>query len=251
MDPYATLGVSRDATSAEIKVAFRALALRWHPDRNPGDPAAEGRFKEIARAYGLLSDGAARARYDRGGGTPGGSGMGGLAGDLRAATEFFESVFGELFGFGRGQRRGQDLRYTLEIGPEAAARGTRTTIVFARPADCAACAGAGAEGGAAGLVPCAACQGRGVLRERAGYFAPTRDCGTCGGTGEVPGVRCGACGGTGLCERDAAFEVTIPPGAVDGHSQRVEGEGAPGRRGGPPGDLFVVVRVRARQAVGG
>jgi molecular chaperone DnaJ len=245
-DPYDVLGVDRKATGPEIKAAYRRLAMQYHPDRNAGDRAAEERFKEVSLAYALLGDDERRAHYDRFGTVAGEAPFGGDA-TIDRATEFFESIFGDLFGFGRKKAAGQDLRYTLEVGFEEAALGCAREIRFMRQEDCGACSGAGAVGGAAGLISCGACGGQGVLRARAGFFSARRDCTACGGTGEVPRERCPACAGTGLVERERAYTVRIPPGSQAGTTQRVPGEGAPGRRGGPAGDLFVTVRVKLQE----
>jgi molecular chaperone DnaJ len=243
---YEVLGVERTATAAEIKVAYRKLALEWHPDRNPGDAQAEERFKELAMAYAVLGEADKRAHYDRFGDRfTDGSPFGGVdLNDLNLATDFFNAIFGDLFGVGRKKAAGQDLRYTLELDFEEAALGCEKSIAFSRQEDCEACRGSGAEGGTAGLVRCDQCNGQGTIRQRAGFFAARRDCAACGGAGELPRVRCKSCLGTGLCERERAYNVRVHPGSISGSTQRVAGEGSPGRRGGPAGDLFVYVRVR-------
>jgi molecular chaperone DnaJ len=242
-DHYRVLGIDRSASPSEIKAAYRRLALKWHPDRNPGDAAAEERFKEVSMAYAVLGDEDKRARYDRFGAAAV-EGPFNIETDLRAATEFFQAMFGDLFGLGRKKAAGQDLRYTLELDFEEAALGCEKTIRFDRLEDCRACGGAGAEGGAAGLIPCDRCGGQGSVKPRAGLFTPRRECAACGGSGEVPRVRCGACEGAGLVPREREYVVRVPAGSVAGSTQRVPGEGSPGRRGGPAGDLFVNVRVR-------
>lgn len=244
-DYYETLGVARGASDVEIKAAYRKLAMRHHPDRNPGDRAAEDKFKEVSGAYAVLSDPDKRLRYDRFG-APDDEASPFSDGDpVARATEFFEAVFGDLFGVGRRRGvAGRDLRYTLEIDFGEAALGCEKTIRFDRAEDCAACRGTGAEGGAAGLERCARCDGQGTVRGRSGFLPTRRDCQACGGAGEVPRVRCKTCDGAGLCDKEREYLVRVPPGASDGSTQRVEGEGSPGRRGGPAGDLFVLVRVR-------
>ncbi|HEX7597414.1 MAG TPA: molecular chaperone DnaJ [Polyangia bacterium] len=242
-DHYKTLGVAREASAAEIKAAYRKLALQFHPDRNPGDHSAEERFKELSLAYAVLSDEEKRARYDRLGDTavdlPFGDGA-----DLAKVTEFFDAIFGDLFGLGRKRAAGQDLRYTLELEFEEAALGCQKTIRFTRSEDCRACNGTGAEGGAAGLQPCVRCGGQGWTRQKTGFFATRRDCLACAGGGQVPRVRCKPCSGTGLIEREREYGVRVLPGSQSGSTQRVAGEGSPGRRGGPAGDLHVMVRSR-------
>jgi molecular chaperone DnaJ len=242
-DPYLILGVPRGAPAADIKAAYRRLALQWHPDRNPGDAAAEEKFKEVAIAYAILGDDDKRARFDRSGAVEGDFAAR-VDADLTAATAFFDAVFGDLFGIGRKRAAGQDLRYTLEVDFEEAALGCEKPITFSRQEDCRTCAGTGAAGGVGGLVPCERCGGRGVLQQKAGLFAARRDCEPCGGTGERPRVSCAACEGQGLAARERGYTVRIPPGSMAGANQRVAGEGAPGRRGGPAGDLIVNVRVR-------
>jgi molecular chaperone DnaJ len=241
-DYYETLGVTRGSTDAEIKASYRKLALKWHPDRNPGDKAAEDRFKELATAYAVLSDQDQRARYDRFGAV---DGAGPFGPDLASATEFFDAIFGDLFGLARRRSTaGRDLRYTLELDFEEAALGCEKVIVFERPEDCEACVGTGAEGGTAGLATCARCGGEGVIRKKTGFLTSRRECLGCGGTGQVPRVPCKACEGAGLVDRERRYRVRIPPGSTGGTTQRVPREGAPGRRGGPSGDLHVITRVR-------
>jgi molecular chaperone DnaJ len=239
-DHYRTLGVDRRASGAEIKAAYRRLALRYHPDRNPGDRTAEERFKEVSLAYAVLSDDDKRAHFDRFGTAdlPFGDDA-----DLGRVTDFFDAIFGDLFGLGRKRTAGQDLRYTLELTFAEAALGCEKTIRFDRTEDCRACSGTGAQGGTAGLMPCARCEGQGSIKQRAGFLSARRECLACGGSGEVPRVRCQACAGTGLVEREREYIVRIPPASLGGTTQRVPGEGSPGRRGGPAGDLFVIVRV--------
>ena len=238
---YETLGVDRRAAPGEIKAAYRRLALRYHPDRNPGDKAAEERFKQVSLAYAVLSDDDKRTQFDRFGTVD--SPFGDDA-DVGRVTDFFDAIFGDLFGLGRKRAAGQDLRYTLEVDFAEAALGCEKTIRFDRNEDCRACSGTGAEGGAAGLVSCSRCGGQGFTRQRAGFLSAKRECLACGGSGEVPRVRCAACAGTGLVEREREYVVRIPAGSLGATTQRVPGEGAPGRRGGPAGDLFVIVRVR-------
>jgi molecular chaperone DnaJ len=240
-DHYATLGVDRKASPAEIKAAYRRLALRYHPDRNPDDKVAEERFKDVSLAYGVLGDDDKRAHYDRFGTAdlPFGEDA-----DLGKVTDFFDAIFGDLFGLGRKRAAGQDLRYTLELEFAEAALGTEKTIRFDRTEDCRRCSGTGAEGGAAGLMPCRRCEGQGYTRQRAGFLSAKRECLACGGSGEVPKIRCTACGGTGLVEREREYTVRIPPGSLGPSTQRVPGEGSPGRRGGPAGDLHVIVRAK-------
>jgi molecular chaperone DnaJ len=242
-DYYEVLGVERKASAAEIKSAYRRLALQYHPDRNPGDRTAEEKFKEISLAYAVLGEPDKRDHYDRFGAVAADLPFGGDA-DIRVVTDFFDAVFGDLFGTGRKRQAGHDLRYTLELDFAEAALGCEKEIRFTRTGDCAACRGTGAEGGTAGLQPCARCHGQGFLRQKTGFLSARRDCQACGGTGEVPRVPCAACTGTGLSESERVFTVRVPPGSQAGNTQRVAGEGSPGRRGGPAGDLHIIVRVR-------
>jgi molecular chaperone DnaJ len=242
-NPYEVLGVERQATAAEIKAAYRRLALQYHPDRNPGDHAAEEKFKEVSLAYAVLGDEEKRAHYDQFGGVSNNMPFGAEA-DLSTVTHFFDAIFGDLFGTGRKRAAGQDLRYTLEITFEEATIGCEKEIRFMRTSDCSSCRGTGAEGGAAGLVPCAICAGQGFTRQKAGFLSARHECQACGGAGEIANVRCKACAGAGLAESERVFTVRIPPGSQAGSTQRVPGEGSPGRRGGPAGDLHVMVRVK-------
>ena len=242
-DPYEVLGTPRQATAAELKAAYRRLALQHHPDRNPGDHAAEEKFKELSLAYAVLGDEAKRAHYDRFGGVASDLPFGAEA-DLGKVTDFFDAIFGDLFGTGRKRAAGHDLRYTLELAFEEAVLGCEKEIRFTRTSDCPDCRGTGAEGGAAGLVACTHCEGQGFVRQKAGFLSARRECQACGGAGEIARVRCKACAGAGLAESERVFTVRIPPGSQAGNTQRVAGEGSPGRRGGPAGDLHVIVRVK-------
>ncbi len=242
-DPYEVLSVERQATASEIKAAYRRLALQYHPDRNPGDKAAEEHFKEVSLAYAVLGDEAKRAHYNRFGGIASDLPFGAEA-DIAKVTDFFDAIFGDLFGTGRKRTAGHDLRYTLELTFEEAVLGCEKEIRFTRTSDCPDCRGTGAEGGAAGLVACSLCEGQGFVRQKAGFLSTRRDCQACGGSGEVARVRCKVCAGAGLTEAERVFTVRIPPGSHAGNTQRVAGEGSPGRRGGPAGDLHVIVRVK-------
>jgi len=243
-DYYELLGVSRDASEAEIKRAFRQLAMKHHPDRNPGDKGAEERFKVINEAYAILSDPDRRAQYDRFGRAdlpPGGIDLGGF-GDL------FEDIFEGFFtGGARGARsrirRGDDLRYDLEITLEEAAKGVETRVQIPRLESCEACKGSGVEPGSR-RVSCPTCKGRGQLRYQQGFLTVARTCPQCTGEGQVNRNPCKPCAGEGRVAHDRTLKVRIPPGVEDGTQLRLTGEGEGGLRGGPPGDLFVVVHVR-------
>ena len=240
----------RESSDVEIKAAYRRLALKWHPDRNPGDKAAEDRFKELSSAYAVLSDQDQRQRYDSYGFVDSAAPFGG-PGDITNATEFFDAIFGDLFGLGkRRATTGRDLRYTLELDFAEAALGCEKVVAFERAEDCTTCRGTGAEGAAAGLAVCARCGGEGVIRKKAGFLTSRRECLGCGGTGQVPRVRCKVCEGAGLVDKQREYRVRIPPGSTGGTTQRVPREGSPGRRGGAAGDLHVIVRVRPHPIFG-
>lgn len=198
----------------------------------------------------MLSDPEKRQRYDRYGFVDATGPFAGAA-DITSATEFFDAIFGDLFGIGkRRATTGRDLRYTLELDFEEAALGCEKTVSFERAEDCAACRGTGAEGGAAGLAVCPRCGGEGAIRKKTGFLTSRRECLGCGGTGEIPRVRCKVCEGAGLVDRQREYRVRIPSGSTGGTTQRVPREGSPGRRGGPAGDLHVIVRVRPHPILG-
>jgi len=198
----------------------------------------------------VLSDQDQRQRYDSFGFVDGQNPFGGAA-DVAKAAEFFDAIFGDLFGLSkRRATAGRDLRYTLEIDFPEAALGCEKVIAFERAEDCSACRGTGAAGGAAGLITCTRCAGEGVIRKKAGFLSARRECLGCGGTGEVPRVRCELCEGAGLVDKQREYRVRVPPGATGGTTQRIPKQGSPGRRGGPAGDLHVIVRVRPHPIFG-
>lgn len=251
-DYYEVLGLSRAATDQEIKSAYRRLAVRYHPDKNPNDANAEEKFKEAAEAYAILADAEQRRRYDRFGhagvsnsagaswGAPGFSGIEDILGDLFG--------FGDVFGSGRtGSRRsaaqrGADLRYDLEISLEDAAKGLTAQLRIPRLETCESCKGAGA---AAGTHPetCQTCAGTGQVRYQQGFFSVARTCHACRGAGRVVRTPCSACKGVGRIEREKSLEVKIPAGVETGSRLRVQGEGESGTQGGLPGDLYVVIHA--------
>jgi molecular chaperone DnaJ len=249
-DYYRILGVSRDATKEELKKAYRKLAMEYHPDRRPGDKAAEQKFKDINEAYEVLRDDQKRAAYDRFGHAafqPGEAGAGGFgAGFGPGFADIFEEMFGEFMGGGRRARptgRGADLRYNLEISLEEAFAGAKTTIRVTTAVTCETCKGTGS---AAGKPPetCGTCRGAGRVRSQSGFFTVERTCPTCGGTGQVIRDPCRACAGTGRVQADRTLQVQIPAGVEDGTRIRLAGKGEAGVRGGPPGDLYVFVSIR-------
>ncbi|HEY7112100.1 MAG TPA: molecular chaperone DnaJ [Thermoanaerobaculia bacterium] len=247
-DYYEILGVSREAESAELKSAYRRVAMASHPDRNPNDPEAAERFKEASEAYAVLSDPEKRARYDRfghAGVSPGA--FSGSAGFDPSIFADFSDLFGELFGFGGGGSRpmeGSDLVYRIEISFREAAFGTEAPLVVSRLEPCETCAGSGA---AAGSRPrtCPACGGRGRQRFSQGFLSVTRPCGTCRGEGRVIEHPCADCRGGGRKRASRKIEIRVPAGVETGSRLRLAGEGDAGPAGGRPGDLYVVLTVAA------
>jgi molecular chaperone DnaJ len=252
-DYYEVLGVGRAATDAEIKSAYRKLALKHHPDRNPGDKAAEDKFKEAAEAYAVLADQEKRGLYDRFGHA--GVNQGGAPGfDPNTFADFGDILgglgdifgFGDIFGGGRrrgGPQRGSDLRYDLEISFEEAAKGTETTIQVPRDETCTACSGSGAAPGH-GPEVCPQCRGQGQLRYQQGFFTVAKTCGQCRGTGRVITKPCQVCRGAGRLTKERQLTVKIPAGIATGQRLRLYGEGEHGLAGGPPGDLYIIVHVQ-------
>ena len=253
-DYYEVLGVAREATDQQIKSAYRKLALKYHPDRNPGDREAEERFKEAAEAYAILADKDKRSLYDRFG-HAGVAGVGAGAGFDPSVFVGFEDIFGslgDLFGFGdifggrrrrAGPQRGSDLRYDLEISFEESADGTETALQIPREETCETCKGSGAAAGSAPEV-CGQCRGTGQLRFQQGFLTVARPCSNCRGTGKVINRPCQACRGAGRVGRERKVTVKIPAGIANGQQLRLYGEGEHGTAGGPPGDLYVVIHVQ-------
>jgi molecular chaperone DnaJ len=254
-DYYEILGVARSATEQEIKSAYRKLALQYHPDRNPGNNEAEEKFKEAAEAYSVLSDAQKRANYDRFGhagvGSAAGAGFGGFDPNVFAD---FSDILGDIFGFGdffgsrRGSRvqRGADLRYDLELTFEQAAFGTTKKISVPRHETCAECSGSGAQKGS-GPTTCTTCNGYGQVRFQQGFFSITRTCSQCGGTGQMIKNRCTVCRGDGRVVKEKTLELKIPAGVDNGSKLRITGEGDAGGKGGPSGDLYVVLLVQEHE----
>lgn len=250
-DYYEILGVARGADAETLKRAYRKLAMQYHPDRNPGDKAAEAKFKEINEAYEVLRDPDKRAAYDRFGheAFSGGNGAGGFRPggfDFNFASSFAD-IFDEMFGEMRARRgqatqRGADLRYNMTITLEEAYRGKQATIKVPTSVQCEGCGGSGAEGGAP-PVACATCQGLGRVRAQQGFFTIERTCPTCQGAGQVIRDPCKLCGGLGRVHREKTLAVNIPAGVEDGTRIRLAGEGEAGLRGGPTGDLYIFLSV--------
>jgi molecular chaperone DnaJ len=256
-DYYEILGVPRDADPDALKKAYRALAMRHHPDRNPDDPASEERFKEASEAYAILSDPEKRRSYDRFGHRGVGAGAGGAPfqdfGDLGNFTDLFEDLFGDLFGGrrgggrrrGRGQR-GADLRYNLEIELRDVLSGLESQISIPKMRPCKTCEGSGARPGTSPEV-CSGCRGSGQVVLQQGFFRVSRPCDVCAGTGEIVRERCADCRGQGRVEGQQTIKVRIPAGVDEGTRLRLSGEGEAGISGGASGDLYVVVSIRPHE----
>ena len=249
-DYYEVLGVSRDANAEDIKKAYRKLALKYHPDRNPGDKQAEEKFKEAAEAYAVLSDGEKRAQYDQFGHSLGGGGFQGFQGfeeAFRGFGDIFGDLFDDFFGAGTrtrgGARRGSDLGVTVEITLEEASRGKEVTIEFARRETCESCRGDGAVPGSKKSV-CSECRGAGEIRITQGFFSLRRTCPRCQGEGERIDKPCLDCRGRGLVERARKLNVRIPAGVDSDARLKITGEGEAGERGGPRGGLYVRIAVK-------
>ncbi|MBN8956744.1 MAG: molecular chaperone DnaJ [Rhizobiales bacterium] len=252
---YETLEVARTASDAELKTSFRKLAMKWHPDRNPGDKECEHKFKEINEAYDVLKDGQRRAAYDRFGHAAFEQGMGGGGGNGFGAdfattfADIFEGVFGMGGGRGRsssGRERGADLRYNLEITLEEAFTGKTAEVRIPTAVTCEACSGSGARAGTRPKT-CVTCGGSGRLRHAQGFFTLERTCPSCHGRGQVIDDPCASCGGAGRTTRERTLSVNIPPGVEDGTRIRLAGEGEAGVRGGPAGDLYIFLSLETHE----
>ncbi|WP_208508500.1 molecular chaperone DnaJ [Variovorax paradoxus] len=257
-DYYETLGVPKNASDDEIKKAYRKLAMKHHPDRNHGDTSkdAEAKFKEVKEAYEMLSDGQKRAAYDQYGhagvdpnmrGGPGAEGFGGFA-------EAFGDIFGDVFGGGgRGRAgggrqvfRGSDLSYAMEITLEEAAEGKEAQIRIPSWDDCGTCKGTGAKPGTKPIT-CTTCHGGGAVQMRQGFFSVQQTCPTCHGSGKIIPEPCATCHGQGKIKNNKTLEVKIPAGIDDGMRIRSTGNGEPGTNGGPPGDLYIEIRLKKHE----
>jgi molecular chaperone DnaJ len=252
-DYYDVLGVTKNASEAELKKAYRRLAMKFHPDRNPGDAEAESKFKEAKEAYEILSDAQKRAAYDQFGhaGVEGGAGGFGGPGGFGGGASFsdiFGDVFGDIFGGGRGGggprvHRGADLRYNLELSLEEAVHGTSVKIRVPTLVACETCNGSGARKGSSPRT-CPTCQGAGQVRMQQGFFSVQQTCPTCHGQGKVIDDPCGTCHGHGRVQEHKTLSVKVPAGVDTGDRIRLAGEGEAGEHGGPPGDLYVQVNVK-------
>lgn len=252
-DYYEVLGVERGASEAELKKAYRRLAMKHHPDRNPDDKASEDMFKDANEAYEVLSDAGKRAAYDQYGHAGVDPGMGGAGGAGFGGANFsdiFGDVFSDFFGGAGGRggqrggvQRGSDLRYTLELDLEEAVRGTTVSIRVPTLVNCKVCEGSGAKKGTA-PVTCTTCGGIGQVRMQQGFFSVQQTCPRCHGSGKMITDPCGSCHGHGRVEEHKTLSVKVPPGVDTGDRIRLSGEGEAGAMGGPAGDLYVVVNVR-------
>src|SRR5437588_3859376 len=252
-DPYKTLGVERKASDDDIKKAYRKLARQYHPDRNPDDPKAEERFKEVQQAYSILSDPDQRKRYDAGGGIFGGGFDPGAFRNARGGSGGFGGlgdILSDLFGGGGGAagagrsapERGRDLETEVHISFEQAIEGAQVPVAVTPSAACPTCHGTGARPGTQPTV-CSRCQGRGIESQGQGLFSISQPCSKCGGTGTEIKDPCPTCHGSGQTRQVKRYRVNVPAGVKDGSRVRLPGKGEAGRRGGPAGDLYVVTRV--------
>jgi molecular chaperone DnaJ len=261
-DYYEILGVAKNASADDVKKAYRKLAMKYHPDRNPGNKEAEASFKEATEAYEILRDDQKRAAYDRmghqafgqgGGAAPGGEGHGFEGFDFNDIFSNFTDIFGEFGGAGTRQtkkrsasQRGSDIRYNLEISLEEAFRGTTEKISFAIPSTCETCKGSGSQAGEK-PVDCSTCKGSGKIRAQQGFFIVERTCTTCAGTGQMIKNPCKTCHGEGRVNKEKTLAVKIPAGVEEGNRIRLAGEGEAGTKGGAAGDLYVYISIRKHQ----
>ncbi|WP_018014095.1 molecular chaperone DnaJ [Teredinibacter turnerae] len=250
-DYYEVLGVARDVSEQDLKKAYRKVAMKFHPDRNPDDASAEEKFKEASEAYEVLSDKQKRAAYDQFGhaGVEGQGGMGGGAEGFGSFSDIFGDVFGDIFGGAGGGRgrggpsRGADLRYTLDLSLEDAVRGTSVKIKVPTLVSCTNCGGSGAKPGTSATT-CNTCGGHGQVRMQQGFFSVQQTCPTCRGQGKTISDPCNKCHGHGRVEETKTLSVKVPAGVDTGDRIRLAGEGEAGADGGPSGDLYVQVHVK-------
>lgn len=252
-DYYEVLGVSKDVSNQELKKAYRRVAMKYHPDRNPDDAQAEDKFKEASEAYEVLSDPQKKAAYDQFGhaGVEGQAGMGGGAQGFGSFSDIFSDVFGDIFGGAGGGRRGgpargSDLRYTLDLSLEEAVKGTTVKIKVPTLVACNTCGGNGAKPGSSPLS-CSTCGGIGQVRMQQGFFSVQQACPNCRGKGTIISDPCRDCHGHGRKEETKTLSVKVPPGVDNGDRIRLASEGEAGLDGGPPGDLYVQVSVKEHE----
>jgi len=247
-DYYTTLGCPKDASADDLKKAYRKLAMQHHPDRNPGDKAAEAKFREVSEAYEVLKDDQKRAAYDRFGHQAfeqGGGGGGGFPFGEGGLGDIFDQMFGDMTGRRGGRSRGgADLQTQVEIELVDAFAGSKRPIRIPTRVACDACDGTGSADKAAGRNTCSTCGGAGKVRAQQGFFLVERACPTCGGTGRVVKNPCRVCSGAGTVQREKTLQVAIPAGVEDGTRIRLAGEGEAGPQGAPPGDLYVHIAVK-------
>ena len=251
-DYYQTLGLQKNSSDAEIKKAYRKLAMKYHPDRNPDDKTAEIKFKEAKEAYEVLSDNQKRAAYDQFGhaGVNNQAGMGGGFNTGDAFNDIFGDMFGDIFGNARGQRRqssaqrGADLRYELDLDLEQAVFGETIKINIPSLIGCDTCAGSGAKKGTQ-ATRCLRCEGRGSVRVQQGFFTLQQTCPECRGAGQTIKDPCTDCSGSGRVQKERTISIKIPPGVDQDDRIRLSSEGEAGMKGGPPGDLYVDVNIRS------
>jgi molecular chaperone DnaJ len=245
-DYYELLEIERTADDGVIKSSYRKLAMKFHPDRNPGDAAAEAKFKSISEAYDVLKDPQKRAAYDRYGKAAFQNGGGSGAQDFGGFSDIFDNIFGEFMGGARGRQRGPqrgaDLRYDMEISLEDAYHGKQTEIRVDVSAQCELCSGSGAKPGTS-AKQCGTCGGRGQVRSQQGFFVVERPCPSCHGQGQVISDPCNSCRGEGRVDKAKTLSVNVPPGVDDGTRIRLSGEGEAGARGAPAGDLYIFLHV--------
>ncbi len=255
-DYYELLGASKNADERELKSAFRKMAMKHHPDRNPDDAGAEAKFKEINEAYEVLKDPQKRAAYDQYGHAAFEQGGGGFGGGAGGFSDIFEDIFGEMMGGGAGRRgggarssgreRGADLRYNMEVSLEDAFNGKSAEISVPTAVGCETCSGSGAKPGSS-PVTCNTCGGVGRVRASQGFFSVERTCPECQGRGEVISDPCSDCHGQGRVTKERTLSVDIPAGIEDGVRIRLGGEGEAGARGGPPGDLYIFLSIKSHE----
>jgi molecular chaperone DnaJ len=251
-DYYEVLGVPRDVAAEDLKKAYRKLAVKFHPDKNPDDKSAEGKFKEVGEAYDVLSDEQKRAAYDRYGHAAFAGGMGGPSAGGGGGGGIFEQFFGGSGGGGGSRRRdgpqrGNDLRYGMEISLEDAAHGVEREIEYERSASCKPCSGSGSASGGGGKKGCRTCGGVGQVISSRGFFQIQQTCPDCNGSGEMISDPCRVCSGTGRSKERTKVRVKVPAGIEDGSRLRSTGNGDLGVKNGPPGDLYIVIQVKAHE----